>query len=100
VSKYAITADEYNWKVVEIKIKGDESKTPGEEYDVPLAYFKNLESAAKFIVNRDSKMNAQIMPLIEAFKAAELAAINAVKEYCHAISNRTDEPVQEAAQPT
>lgn len=91
MNKYAITADEYNWKVVELKVKGDESKTPGEEYEVPLAYCKNFESAALFIVNRDSKMNAQIMPLIEAFKAAECAAINAVKEHSNAIDYRTDE---------
>lgn len=79
MTKYAIRSDEYNWKVVEIKTKGEESNAPGEEYEVTVAYCKNFESAATFIFNREARMKAQMMTLIEAFKSAQQTAIDAVR---------------------
>jgi hypothetical protein len=75
---YAIKTDEFNYKVILIKEKGEDSKNPGEKYEETLAYCKNIETAAEFIINRDARMKGQAMDMVSAFKSAKDAALEAI----------------------
>jgi len=57
---YRIKPDWYNYTVVLIKRHGTQSKNPGSEYEVSLAYCKNLSSAANFIFNHSLKLKAEL----------------------------------------
>ena len=68
---YRIVPDEHNWTVVLVRKYGPTSKHAGEEYFRPLAYCRSLESAAQWILNRDSRMQAEMLELTEAMRRAK-----------------------------
>lgn len=68
---YRIVPDEHNWTVVLVRKYGPTSKHAGEEYFRPLAYCRSLESAAQWILNRDSRMQSEMFELTEAMRRAK-----------------------------
>lgn len=92
---YRIHPDQYNWTVVIVKRHGKDSKHAGQEYESPLAYCKNVESATSWIVNHVAAMEgkklqeekfdstgvaASMEALMEGFKKAEAAALWTVND--------------------
>lgn len=92
---YRIHPDQWNWKVVEVKKHGENSKNAGQEFETVLSYPKDIRYAVKYIVNyvaaiegdklqrlsfeRDG-VAANLASLEEAFVKAENAALKAVED--------------------
>lgn len=57
---YRIKPDWYNYTVVLVKKHGASSKSAGLEYEIPLAYCKNLMFASNFILNHSLKSLGEI----------------------------------------
>ena len=57
---YRIKPDWHSFNVVLVKRYGAGSKKAGQEYDTPLAYCKNLDFAASWIVSHAAKMMGEL----------------------------------------
>jgi hypothetical protein len=78
---YRIKPDAFNWTVVRVKKHGAASKYAGEEYEsTGMAYCKNLNHAVEFILNKEAKLAAEYLPLLEAFDKAKQEALKAVRD--------------------
>ncbi len=81
MNRYSIRADAWNWTVYEHGVTGEKSKRPGEPTEAPVAYCKNLETAAEFIYTIEARRKTEMLGLVAAFNAGRDAAIAAVREY-------------------
>lgn len=78
---YRIKPDAFNWTVVRVKKHGVNSKYAGEEYEsTGLAYCKNLKHAVDFIINKEARLAAEYLPLMEAFEKAKQEAFSAMAD--------------------
>lgn len=91
--------DPWNWTVVLVKKHGRDSAKAGEEYDTIQGYYKSLEAAALSVLSRETKAAAQMLPLIEAIRAAQAATIEAVNEVARQLS-ADPEAHRSAAEPS
>lgn len=57
---YRIKPDWYSYNVVLVKLHGENSKNAGKEYETPLAYCKNLSSAAQWIFSHALRSQAEL----------------------------------------
>lgn len=77
---YRIQPDENNWTAGRVRKYGPSSKNAGLEYFTPLAYCRTLEMAATWIVDRDSRTQAEMHDLTTAMQKAKESALNAVAD--------------------
>lgn len=56
---YRIKPDWYNFKVVVVKRHGDGSRQAGQEYETPLAYCKNIEFAATWLLQHAMRVRGE-----------------------------------------
>ncbi|MCC5611589.1 hypothetical protein LC612_33825 [Nostoc sp. CHAB 5834] len=92
---YRIRPDTYSFNVVVVKRYGEGSKSAGQEYDTPVAYCKNLTSAATWLLSYVLRISgegeqkaveakagvvADTAALIRAMATAEQRVLEAVQE--------------------
>lgn len=52
VGNHAVRPDNVGWVVVTVKIKGEDSKDAGEEYDSDPAYYARFDQALRTLLDR------------------------------------------------
>ena len=82
-TRFAITTDPHNFIVNEVKVFGEDAKTPGETYLQPRWYYRHLNDALEGMVRRGQLLDigeqpTNLLAAIEAQKE-EIAAV--VEEY-------------------
>lgn len=65
VKGYRIHPDTNNWTVVQVRVRGKESKNAGQEYETKMAYCKSPSSAVEYII--------RMVGAIEANKEQQVA---------------------------
>ena len=82
--KYVITADENNFTLCQIKIKGTDSENAGDEYFVSVGYYGNLNSALsgylKYSLKKDSETVKSIDDLFKRLDEIETNILKLNKE--------------------
>ncbi len=73
--EYTITSDEHNIMLVRTKIRGEDSKKPGEQYTYTLGYYASLQQALKAL-QRYSILGSGATSFEELL--AEIEGINSV----------------------
>ena len=63
--KYAIQSDSYNIILREKRIKGEDSKNPGEEYWIDIGYYAKLDQAVEALIDLRLKQS-DVNSLLEA----------------------------------
>lgn len=81
VKGYRIRPDQWNWSVVQVKVKGAGSKDAGKEYeDTPMAYTKDLFEAVNYIMRTAGAIGGRLYQ-DEEFKVRGVAAdLNALTQ--------------------
>lgn len=81
VKGYRIRPDQWNWSVVQVKVKGAGSKDAGKEYeDTPMAYTKDLFGAVNYIMRTAGALGGRAYQ-DEEFKVRGVAAdLNALTQ--------------------
>lgn len=79
IGKLTIKSDAACWTIFETKISGEDTKTPGAEYDAAIGYYPSLSTCLDAILERDlqssdAKSVADLLAAVLALKA-EIAAI-------------------------
>lgn len=78
--KYAITTDENNFTLCQIKIKGTDSGNAGDEYFVSVGYYGNLKSALSGYLKYSLKKDSETVKSIDdIFKRLDEIETNILK---------------------
>lgn len=82
---YFIESDENNFKLLEIRIKGDKSKKAGDEREVVLGYYGTLENALKGYLKHKIRHDLNTEDDIESFFEKLDIIHNDIKLFCNSL---------------
>jgi len=95
---YRIVPDSNNWTVVLVKKRGEDSKSPGEEYTTDMGYFKNVYNATAWILNQYA-VNETLAEQKEAqIGTGEIASLQSINKSFEAATKKTLQCVNDLEQ--
>lgn len=92
---YRIRPDTYSFNVVVVKKYGEGSKNAGQEYDTPVAYCKNLSSAATWLLSYVLRVSAEGEQKAVEAQSGVIADTDALLRAMASAEQRVLEAVQE-----